>query len=110
MTKEYAEMSVKLRCLDPHGFEVTVDCGSLEEAKGIIGRLVQKGYRPANATNEWPKSPSGEPICLKHNAVMVRREKQGDVWYSHRVTASDGTERFCRGVAYGPPERDGFVL
>ena len=78
-------MTVQIRCQHASGFEIRIDCGSLEEAEGIIGRLVEKGYRPASATNEWPKGPDGSPLCLKHNAVMVRREKQGDEWFSHRI-------------------------
>ena len=47
-------------------------------------------------TYTW--TPEGLPICPKHGAVMRKREKQGDVWYSHRVIdPATAEELYCRG-------------
>ncbi|GAG14678.1 unnamed protein product, partial [marine sediment metagenome] len=32
--------------------------------------------------------------CTIHNCDMKRREKEGQVWYSHKI---EGTEDWCRG-------------
>ena len=48
----------------------------------------------AQETRTYAWTPEGLPICPRHGAVMKRREKQGDTWYSHRVG-----EFFCRGYA-----------
>jgi hypothetical protein len=45
-------------------------------------------------------TPEGLPICPKHGEVMQKREKQGDIWYSHRIIDTDtGEELYCRGYA-----------
>lgn len=36
-------------------------------------------------------------ICAIHGAKMRRREKQGDIWYSHRAFDENGNEYWCRG-------------
>jgi hypothetical protein len=43
------------------------------------------------------RSPEGLPICSRHQVVLRRREKQGDEWFSHRVTLADGSTAFCKG-------------
>lgn len=48
----------------------------------------------------WPRTPEGLPICPKHNEPMRKREKQGDTWFSHRVTdPATGENQYCRGYA-----------
>jgi len=101
---------IQIRCQHSSGFEVRIACASLDEAEALMAVLVKKGYRSANATNEWPKGPDGSPLCLKHNAVMQERSKQNDVWYSHRLLTKSGEERYCRGYRYGPEATDGFLL
>ena len=50
------------------------------------------------AAGSYPKTPTGEPICPRHGVVLRKREKQGDTWYSHRVTdARTGEMKYCRG-------------
>jgi hypothetical protein len=41
---------------------------------------------------------------------MQRREKQGDVWHSHKVLDEHGTELYCRGYPHGDPATDGFLV
>lgn len=52
-------------------------------------------------------TPEGLPICPKHNVVMSRREKQGDVWYSHNAGSEDN-EVYCRG--YKGKQSPGYDL
>ena len=49
------------------------------------------------AAQQWSYTPDGLPICPRHGAPMKKREKQGDIWYSHVVTAPDGDDLYCRG-------------
>lgn len=100
-------MKAIIQTISPNGFAVTIEsdefggeklAGVLAALPGIERQLIAAGYQP-NATREWPKTPTGEPICPKHGAPMRLREKQGDTWYSHKITAPDGSEHYCRGYA-----------
>lgn len=52
--------------------------------------------RSGSSGYQW--TPEGLPVCPKHGDVMGKREKQGDVWYSHRVIdPTTGEEHYCRG-------------
>jgi hypothetical protein len=100
----------------PLGFELLIDCASVEAADAMIRKLVQQGYTPGASNGgaiDWPKGPDGSPLCLKHNALMEKRERQGDVWYSHKIRdPQTGAELYCRGVRHhaSPPERDGYLV
>lgn len=101
-------MRVTLHAIHPTGYpiDIELDANEYERLDQIVQRLLDRGYRaPAQA---WPLSPEGLPICPKHQAVMAQREKQGDSWYSHRVITAHGEELYCRGLAYGPTDKDGF--
>ena len=85
----------------PSGFAITVEVLSLDAVGAMIVRLQQQGDRPARASDGWPRSPDGLPLCPKHGAVMTR-ETQGDAWYAHRVIdPHTGEERSCRGYPTG---------
>jgi hypothetical protein len=57
--------------------------------------LAGAGYLP---NGEMMKSPEGLPICPRHGEVMRQREKQGDAWYSHKVTNPvTGEISYCKG-------------
>ena len=102
---------IQIRCQHSSGFEVRIECDSLDEAEALMAVLVKKGYRSVNATNEWPKGPDGSPLYPKHNAVMQKRQMQGDEWYSHKlVHPTTGTELYCRGYRHGPAEKDGYLV
>jgi hypothetical protein len=58
--------------------------------------LDDRGYTPAQQTQEWQRLPDGTPICPKHHAPMRAREKQGDTWYSHNVGTKDAPV-YCKG-------------
>lgn len=59
--------------------------------------LLDKASYAAPAPAQWQTLPDGTPLCPKHNIPMRKREKQGDLWWSHRVFNSDGEELFCKG-------------
>lgn len=51
--------------------------------------------------HQYQQTPDGLPICPKHGVPMQKREKQGDTWFSHKVTDANGNDQYCRGHA-GP--------
>lgn len=82
----------------PSGFPVTFEIEEGEKLKLVIERLTAYGFRPAINGDTWLRTPDGLPICPKHNAVMGKREKQGDTWYSHQVAdPRTGEIHYCRG-------------
>lgn len=84
------------------GFEVSFEIEHddrqvlIKNLPRFISELQEAGYKP-NGSREWATTPTGEPICPKHGTPMRKREKQGDIWYSHSVTGTDGQEHYCRG-------------
>ena len=96
-----------LTALHPSGFQVCVQVPSLEDLDAAITELLARGYRPARAGDGWQKTPAGEPICPKHQAVMRLRNKQNEEWWSHRVINREtGEELYCRG--YRSPAGPGW--
>lgn len=96
-------MKAIIHTISPQGYAVDFESNEVENLAKFLealpkveAQLAAAGYK-SNAIREYPKTPSGEPICPKHGAVMKLREKQGDEWYSHRVTGPDGQEHYCRG-------------
>ena len=81
------------------GFEFALRVESLEDLDTICTDLLTRGYRPtAGAGDGYFRTPSGEPICPRHRAVMRLRQKQGDEWWSHPVVhPGTGEELWCRG-------------
>lgn len=104
-------MSVRIHCRHPLGFEMWVDAQSIDAADTLCRQLVNAGYRPVQAAgDQYQRTPTGEPICSKHGMAMNKRERQGDTWYSHAVSRSDGEVLYCRGYPHGPQEKDGYAL
>jgi hypothetical protein len=102
-------MRMVVKLVHPLGFPCEIDL--LEEEAGdvdtLLASMLQRGYRPQSG--EWPKGPGGGPLCLKHGGIeMQQRERQGDVWYSHKIVTGAGEELYCRGYPHGPKEQDGF--
>jgi hypothetical protein len=79
----------------------------LAQVQRAVARLPRYGIQPAPV--DWQRTPEGEPICPVHNVVMQRREKQGDVWHSHKLIDDRGQERYCRGYRHGPADDDGYL-
>lgn len=74
----------------------------LAEIRALKAAITKQG----DAT--WRQTPDGRYICPKHESVMTKREKQGDVWHSHKVIdpltgdealGRDGKPLYCRGYA-----------
>ena len=111
-----APASVSIKTFSPSGFDVVVtlrDSNSVELMKRMMTALVwlnDKGFKPTRGNHapaavaaSKPHSPGGtasgaqgneaDPSwCAIHQEYMQRREKDGDVWYSHK----DG-ENWCTG-------------
>lgn len=85
-TKRLMDRAIKtLEWLQEHGFEPTARQNGSNGAQ----KAVQTPVEP-------PTLPDGTPDpawCPIHHVAMKRREKDGQVWYSHK--APDGT--WCRG-------------
>lgn len=73
------------------GYEIRFQAEANNIAQ-VLNWVRQQGLRPRQGF-EW--TPEGLPICPKHGTPMAKREKQGDTWYSHNISADD--EIYCRG-------------
>jgi len=79
----------------------------LEELKkqtAILNQILAQ----QNASSSYQWTPEGLPICPKHNEVMPKREKQGDVWYSHKIIDEQGEVFYCKG--YHSKSSPGFDI
>ncbi|MCL4265201.1 MAG: hypothetical protein KJ069_18440 [Anaerolineae bacterium] len=91
--------------IHPSGFEVHVEV-ELPELHKTICLLEQRGYRPSR---ELVYTAEGLPVCPRHGVPMQKREKQGDLWYSHKITnPQTGEVVYCRG--YTSPSSPGFDI
>lgn len=88
-------MRLIIHAVHPAGFPIDIELEPSEQEKvdAIVERLCKQGYRAPAAT--WPTGPDGAPLCVKHGGIpMVKREKQGDEWYSHRIITASAEERY----------------
>jgi len=102
-------MRVVLRLVHPSNIDVEIELldAEVKTLDTLIHTLLAKGYRPR--AGAWPTGPSGNPLCVRHGGIeMQQREKQGDVWHSHKVVTEHGEELYCRGYPHGPHDQDGF--
>lgn len=77
---------------------MTAELELLKNISATLDRIAATLDAHEQRTYAW--TPDGLPICPRHQAVMKKREKQGDTWYSHRVFhPTTGEELFCRGYA-----------
>jgi len=80
----------------PSGFEIRITQDEFDKLEQSVNYLLKNNFRPQLG---YQYTPEGSPICPRHNVPMVKREKQGDIWYSHNV----GTEQdpqWCRGYEH----------
>lgn len=89
--------------------ELTITDGDtkslMERGLAALAWLAEQGFEPLAAQPPAPSEPQATPAprladgtpdpawCPIHGVAMRRREKNGDVWYSHRL--EDGS--YCRG-------------
>lgn len=72
----------------------------------MIQKLEKRRYRPSR---ELTYTAEGLPFCPRHGAPMSKREKQGDSWYSHKLTDPEtGQLVYCRG--YASASSPGFAI
>lgn len=104
-------MVVRLKARHRAGYEILIDAPDLNSVDVLVDELQDRGYRPAVEGDGFQRTPSGEPICPRHNISMSRRSKQDDEWWSHRVIDTQtGQDKFCRGYPHGPREKDGYFV
>jgi hypothetical protein len=77
----------------------------LPKLETALAWLAERGAEPIAAdvavqegSDSGNDAGAGAHICPIHQVKMQRREKQGDVWYSHKaVDPETGAEFWCRG-------------
>jgi hypothetical protein len=109
-----APASFNVKAYSPQGFDImlTLRDGDtkalMDRAEGALAWLSSKGFRPTgrrSSDNSGNNSGGndGNPdtkICSIHHQVMRKREKHGEVWYSHKAVNPDtGEEYWCKGAA-----------
>jgi hypothetical protein len=96
-------LDATINAIHPSGFtiEIHLQNKGYDELDATIDALEQLGYRPTTGAGEqWARTPTGEPICPKHQVVMRLRQKQHEEWWSHRViNRQTGEELYCKGSA-----------
>lgn len=80
----------------PSGFEIRITQDAFDKLDQSVNYLLKNNFRPQLG---YQYTPEGSPICPRHNVPMVKREKQGDVWYSHN-TGSEDSPLWCRGYEH----------
>lgn len=84
----------------------------LQTQTGLMAQILQtlkriEAQQGASSAYQW--TPEGLPICPRHGEAMAKREKQGDIWYSHKVIDPDtGEVHFCKG--YASPSSPGWSI
>ncbi|MFZ1399233.1 MAG: hypothetical protein WAS33_20175 [Candidatus Promineifilaceae bacterium] len=80
----------------PTGYELHIPV-TFEELPATMRRLASRGYTPSR---EPVLTAEGLPICPRHGVPMQQRSKQGDLWFSHKLTHPEtGETMYCRGYA-----------
>lgn len=85
-------MTVTIIAYHPSGYEVRLET-EFERVGQSVEYLDKMGYRPRRG---FSYTPEGLPICPKHQVPMTKREKQGDIWYSHNMGPAE-EPLYCRG-------------
>ena len=102
-----APASWNTKYLTPQGFECQLtlrDVSGIEllkKANAALLALANSGcvpvfYNSARGDNHKPSEEPEQPdmkVCEIHNAEMKKHEKDGEVWYSHKL--ADG--KYCKG-------------
>lgn len=101
-TKKPITVNVNAVC-EGYNVGITFELDTLKALPAALKRLRSYGIVPT--ATDWQRTPEGLPICQKHGVAMQERQKQGDTWYSHKVTTPDGKECYCRG--YPNPSANG---
>lgn len=80
----------------PTGYELHIPV-TFEELPATMRRLAARGYTPSR---EPVLTAEGLPICPRHGVPMQQRNRNGDLWYSHKMVHPEtGETMYCRGYA-----------
>lgn len=96
--RAYPVRTFSVQAISPDGWPCTFAWNDIpvEQFELKLQTLANRGYTPP--AQPLQETPEGLPICRKHGVPMRRREKQGDVWFSHNVGDEDAP-CYCRGYA-----------
>ena len=87
---------ITLIAFHPTGYELHIPV-TFEELPATMRRLAARGYTPSR---EPVLTAEGLPICPRHGVPMQQRNRQNDIWYSHRMVHPEtGETVYCRGYA-----------
>lgn len=101
----HAEAPVSANCrltIEGHDVQVTVHSGAtpaeVEVVMSTMAGLLQAyaALLPAAAPQGEPQPDGREmetPYCYEHGQTFHRHEKDGQVWYSHKIA---GSPKWCR--------------
>ena len=93
----------------PDGYVISVEVPPGQHVDDLVEMFNKGGYLPTGSKGKPQhhsiiKVPTGEMYCTRHNRELIKREHQGDVWYSHVVydqqgnkIKRDGKDVHCRG-------------
>ena len=80
----------------PTGYELHIPV-TFEELPATMRRLAARGYTPSR---EPVLTAEGLPICPRHGVPMQQRNRNGDLWFSHKMVYPEtGETVYCRGYA-----------
>jgi hypothetical protein len=80
----------------PTGYELHIPV-TFEELPATMRRLAARGYTPSR---EPVLTAEGLPICPRHGVPMQQRNRNGDLWFSHKMVHPEtGETVYCRGYA-----------
>lgn len=87
---------ITLIAFHPTGYELHIPV-TFEELPATMHRLAARGYTPGR---EPVLTAEGLPICPRHGVPMQQRNRNGDLWYSHKLVHPEtGETVYCRGYA-----------
>ena len=82
--------------LDGTAGELTVEAPTFDEVRKTLRAMRSHGIAPREKVEPFTIFPDGTAWCAKHEAVMSKRERQGDEWYSHNV-GDKSRPCYCKG-------------
>lgn len=87
---------ITLIAFHPTGYELHIPV-TFEELPATMRRLAARGYTPSR---EPVLTAEGLPICPRHGVPMQQRNRNGDLWFSHKMMHPEtGETVYCRGYA-----------
>ena len=87
---------ITLIAFHPTGYELHIPV-TFEDLPATMRRLAARGYTPSR---EPVLTAEGLPICPRHGVPMQQRNKQNDIWFSHKMVHPEtGETVYCRGYA-----------